>query len=224
LGERPDTVFNVGALGIENINKLCLLDKQNLEKEIAFTLGEKNLLVTFHPVTLEFATAEFQFASLLKALKELTNTKIIFTKANADTEGRIINKMIDEFVAENSDRAIGFTSLGQLRYLSLLSVVDAVVGNSSSGIIEAPAFKKPTVNIGDRQLGRIRAKTVIDCTADYNSIKEALNTALSTSFNDQIKDVENPYGTGNASDKIINVLKEVDLTKLLKKRFYDLQP
>jgi GDP/UDP-N,N'-diacetylbacillosamine 2-epimerase (hydrolysing) len=102
--------------------------------------------------------------------------------------------------------------------------VDAVVGNSSSGIIEAPAFKKPTVNIGDRQLGRIRAKTVIDCTADYNSIKEALNTALSTSFNDQIKDVENPYGTGNASDKIINVLKEVDLTKLLKKRFYDLQP
>lgn len=222
LGEDPDTVFNVGALGIESINRLSLLDKTSFEDSICFKLGKKNFLVTFHPTTLEVDTAESQFKSLLQALREFTDTKIIFTKANADTDGRIINQLIDEFVLKNPQRAIAFASLGQLRYLSALQYVDVVIGNSSSGLIEVPSFKKATVNIGDRQRGRIKAESVIDCKPDYSSIKNAIDLALSESFKDKLKNVVNPYGTGNASEKIIDVLKKIELKGLLKKQFYDL--
>lgn len=222
LGESPDTVFNVGALGIESINRLSLLNKEQFEESIGFKLGAKNLLVTFHPVTLEFNSAETQFRSLLEVIQALPDTKVIFTKANADTDGRIINQMIDEFVKKYPQQAIGFTSLGQLRYLSALQHVDAVVGNSSSGLLEVPTFKKPTVNIGDRQRGRIKAQSVIDCKPDVESINAAIDIALSPAFSASIKNIQNPYGMGNASEKIIDVLKKTEYKGLLKKQFYDL--
>ncbi|HEY8919346.1 MAG TPA: UDP-N-acetylglucosamine 2-epimerase [Chitinophaga sp.] len=222
LGELPENVFNVGALGIENINRLPLLNKERFEESIGFKLGEKNLLVTFHPVTLEFNSAETQFQSLLDVLHSLTDTKVIFTKANADTDGRIINQMIDDFVRKYPQQAAGFTSLGQLRYLSALQHVNAVIGNSSSGLVEVPTFKKPTVNIGDRQRGRIKAQSVIDCEPDLENIKKAIDLALSPAFSDSIRTMQNPYGVGNASEKIMQVLRSVEYNGLLKKRFYDL--
>ncbi len=222
LGENPSTVFNVGALGIENINKLELLDKEDFEKSIDFKLGEKNLLVTFHPVTLENATSEDQFNDLLKALDELENTKIIFTKPNSDTDGRIIIKLIDEFVAKNPIKSISFISLGQLRYLSALQYVNGVVGNSSSGILEVPSFKIGTLDIGDRQKGRIRAKSVISCSANYQSIKDSLNELLSDEHKNICKSTENPYGSGNSSELIVDQIKKVDLKGIVKKSFYNL--
>jgi GDP/UDP-N,N'-diacetylbacillosamine 2-epimerase (hydrolysing) len=165
LGEHPSRVFNVGGMGIENIKRLKLLSKDEFEKSIEFKLNIKNILVTFHPVTLENSTAKEQFQELLDAIDELEDTNIIFTKANSDTDGRVINQMIDEYVTKNSHKSIVFTSLGQLRYLSALQYVDAVVGNSSSGLAEAPSFKIGTINIGDRQKGRIKASSVIDCEA-----------------------------------------------------------
>lgn len=222
LGEQPDRVFNVGALGVENINKLALLNRKEFEESINFKLGPQNLIITFHPVTLEVASADVQFKTLLKVLDRLNDVKFIFTKANADTDGRIINQLIDEYAAANKEKAVAFTSLGQLRYLSALQHVDAVIGNSSSGIAEAPSFKKPTVNIGDRQLGRIKAESIIDCTPDFLSIQEAIQLALSSEFQAGLKDVVNPYGTGNASEKIVDVIRETDLGTLIKKRFYDL--
>jgi len=223
LGEQPNRVFNVGGMGIENIHRLKLLSKEEFEQSINFKLAEKNLLVTFHPVTLESSTAQQQFAELLAALDKLENTHIIFTKANSDTDGRIINQMIDEFVAANSQKAAGFTSLGQLRYLSALQYVDAMVGNSSSGLAEAPSFKIGTINIGDRQAGRIKASSVIDCEPSKNAIQKAVEKLYSSDFQDILKEVKNPYGEGCASKEIIEVLLNTELNGLLKKKFYDLK-
>jgi GDP/UDP-N,N'-diacetylbacillosamine 2-epimerase (hydrolysing) len=222
LGEQPEFVYNAGALGIESINKLKLLSKEQFEKELGIQLDKRNILVTFHPATLEDATAENQFKDLIKALDELEDAKIIFTKSNADIDGRIINDLIDKYVSVNIDKAATFTSLGQLKYLSALKYVDVVVGNSSSGLIEVPSFKKPTVNIGDRQKGRVQGVTVIDCVPDFRSIKNALNIAFSTEFLSSIKDSINPYGTGNASDIVLEELKSVEINRLLKKKFHDL--
>jgi GDP/UDP-N,N'-diacetylbacillosamine 2-epimerase (hydrolysing) len=222
LGEQPDLVFNVGALGIESINKLPLLNKVQFEESIDSKLGERNVLVTFHPVTLEVASAEQQFRVLLNVLDELKNVKMIFTKANADTDGRVINQLIDEYVARNNAKAIAFTSLGQLRYLSSLQYMDAVIGNSSSGILEVPSFGKATVNIGDRQRGRIKAASVIDCEPEYNSIQKAIELALDPDFQLRIRSIENPYGKANASERIVDILKKVQLDELLKKQFFDL--
>ncbi|MCF8453567.1 MAG: UDP-N-acetylglucosamine 2-epimerase [Pedobacter sp.] len=222
LGEQPEYVVNVGALGIESINKLELLSKGQFEKELGIQLDKRNILVTFHPATLEDATSEKQFKDLIKALDELEDTKIIFTKSNADIEGRIINDFIDKYVSVNIDKAAAFTSLGQLKYLSALKYVDVVVGNSSSGLLEVPSFKKPTINIGDRQKGRVRGITVIDCEPDFHSIKNALNIAFNTEFLSSIKDSINPYGTGNASYIVLEELKSVELNRLLKKKFNDL--
>ena len=222
LGEDPKRVFNVGGMGIENIKRLQLLSKKEFEKSIDFKLNKKNILVTFHPVTLEKSTAKEQFNELIKAIDELKDTHIIFTKANSDTDGRIINKMIDEYVGHNSDKAIAFTSLGQLRYLSALQFVDAVVGNSSSGLAEAPSFKIGTINIGDRQKGRIKAKSVIDCKPEKTEIQRALSKLYSSEFQEILSKVKNPYGDGMASKKIIDVLKNVELSDILKKSFYDI--
>ena len=221
LGEHPDRIFNSGALGIENINKLKLLSREELEKSINFRFNKRNLLITFHPVTLENATAGKQFTALLEALDELPETNLIFTKANADTDGRIINKMIDEYVAKNAGKAIAFVTMGQLRYLSALQFVDAMIGNSSSGLLEAPTFKIGTINIGDRQRGRIKAESVIDSLPDKKSIQEALKKLYSPEFKETLKEVKNPYGTGSASEKIIPVLKSFNLDNILKKEFYD---
>ncbi|WP_066345758.1 UDP-N-acetylglucosamine 2-epimerase [Aliarcobacter cryaerophilus] len=223
LGEHPNRVFNVGGMGIENIKRLKLLSKDEFEKSIDFKLNIKNILVTFHPVTLENSTAKEQFQQLLDAIDELEDTNIIFTKANSDTDGRVINQMIDEYVTKNSHKSIVFTSLGQLRYLSALQYVDAVVGNSSSGLAEAPSFKIGTINIGDRQKGRIKASSVIDCEPNKDSILKSFEKLYSKEFQETLKTTINPYGDGCASKKIVEILKSVDLKNILKKSFYDLR-
>jgi GDP/UDP-N,N'-diacetylbacillosamine 2-epimerase (hydrolysing) len=222
LGEDAEKVFNFGAPGLDNINKLKLLTKHEFEKSIDFSLNKKNLLVTFHPVTLEQSTAEKQFQQLLLSLDELSNTHIIFTKANSDTDGRIINAMIDDYVANNSRKSIAFTSLGQLRYLSALQYVDAVIGNSSSGLAEAPSFKIGTINIGDRQKGRNKAASVIDCEPNRGDIANAIRRLYSSEFQQSLQGVSNPYGKGGASAKIAGILSSYPLVEILKKTFNDL--
>jgi len=223
LGEHPSRVFNVGGLGIDNIKKLELLSKEEFEQSIDFKLNKKNILITFHPVTLESSTAKEQFQILLDVVDELEDTNIIFTKANSDTDGRVINSMIDEYVVKNSHKSVGFTSLGQLRYLSALQYVDAMVGNSSSGLAEAPSFKIGTINIGDRQKGRIMAESVIDCDSNFNAIVQAFTQLYSKEFNQKLANCENPYGNGGASLAIKKRIKEIDLANILKKTFYDLK-
>lgn len=223
LGEHPSRVFDVGGMGIENIKRLKLLTKDEFEESIEFKLNKKNILVTFHPATLDNSTAKEQFQELLDAIDNLEDTNIIFTKANSDTDGRVINQMIDEYVSKNSHKSIGFTSLGQLRYLSALQFVDVVVGNSSSGLTEAPSFKIGTINIGDRQKGRIKAESVIDCKSDKVSILEAFDKLYSVEFQNSLSNIKNPYGDGCASQKIVEVLKNVNLGNILKKSFYDIK-
>ncbi len=222
LGEQPQNVHNVGALAIENINKLDLLTKDEFEEAINFKLKRINFLVTFHPVTLDAFSAEMQFKELLDALDKFENTAIIFTKPNSDTDGRVIIQLIDEYVKNNQHKAVAFTSLGQLRYLSAIQYVDAVVGNSSSGITEAPSFKKSTVNIGDRQQGRVKAKSVIDCETNSGDIENAIRIAISPEFKAQLKFSKNPYGEKNSSEEIVEILKRTDLNGIIKKKFYNL--
>lgn len=221
LGEVPERVFLVGGLGIDNIKRLELMDRAALEASLDFKLGPKNLLVTFHPVTLEKSTAGVQMAELLVALDVLEDTHLIFTMPNADTDGRILIAMIEQFVAARP-HARAYTSLGQLRYLSCIRQVDGVVGNSSSGLAEVPSFHKGTVNIGDRQRGRLKAESVIDCSPERESIAGALRTLYSPEFQAQLATVRNPYGEGGASEKVVRVLQEYPLDTLLKKTFYDL--
>jgi GDP/UDP-N,N'-diacetylbacillosamine 2-epimerase (hydrolysing) len=223
LGEHPHTVFNVGGLGIENIKRLKLLNKEEFEKSINFKLNQKNILVTFHSVTLESDTTRGQFQSLLDAIDELEDTHTIFTKANSDTDGRIINQMIDKYVAKNSRKSVAFTSLGQLRYLSALQFVDAVVGNSSSGLAEVPTFKIGTINIGDRQKGRMQADSIINCIPSKKSILEAFKGLYLKEFQDSLLNVKNPYGDGCASGRIAKKMKKINLKNILKKSFYDVK-
>jgi GDP/UDP-N,N'-diacetylbacillosamine 2-epimerase (hydrolysing) len=222
LGESPGRVFNVGALGVDNIRRLKFLSKKELEKELNFKFNKKNLLVTFHPVTLENNTAQQQFQNLLDVLDELENTNIIFTKANADPGGKVINRMIDEYVQRNIGKAKAFTSLGYLRYLSAMRLVDAVVGNSSSGIIETPSFKIGTINIGDRQEGRIRLRSIIDCKPTKEDIRRAFKILYSKKFRQSLRNVKSPYGDGKAAKRIVKILKRYDTKSSLKKHFYDI--
>ena len=222
LGEEPRRVFNVGGTSIENIKKLNLLSKEEFEKSIDFRLAKKNILITFHPVTLENSSAREQFSEILKALDGLEDTNFIFTKANSDTDGDVINKMIDEYVSENSQKAVAFASLGQLRYLSAIKFVDIVLGNSSSGLLEVPSFKKATINIGDRQKGRARASSVIDVMPAKEEILAAIKRAYSKEFEQTLKDTINPYDGGNPSKKMVKILKEIKLDGILKKKFYDI--
>ena len=221
LGEQPSHVFLVGGLGIDNIKRLKLLNRAELENSIDSKLGQKNLLITFHPVTLEKATASDQMTRLLNVLSELKNTNLIFTLPNADTNGRELIHMIERFVAQHSN-ARAFTSLGQLRYLSCLSYVDGVIGNSSSGLLEAPSFKIGTINIGDRQKGRQQSKSVINSEPTEDSIKNALIKMYSSDFQRSLKDVRNPYGEGGASEKVVETLKTHSIECIIKKSFYDL--
>lgn len=221
LGEQPEHVFLVGGLGIDSIKRLPLLGRAELEASLGLRLGHKNLLITFHPVTLETATAEVQMAELLTALAELTDTQLIFTLPNADTDGRALIKMVQQFVLQHPN-AHAYASLGQLRYLSCVSHVDGVVGNSSSGLTESPSFRTGTINIGDRQRGRLRAASVINCEPTRQDIAAALETLYSSDFQSNLSQVQNPYGEGGASEKIIAILKSVGLEDVLKKRFHDL--
>ncbi len=224
LGELPARVFNTGALAIDNIKNLNLLKKDELQKELGLDFGAKTLLVTFHPATLEENTSGPQFKELLKALDNFKDLKVIFTKPNADIGAKIICSLIDDYVGKNSRRAVSFTSLGRIRYLSTIKYVNAVVGNSSSGIIEAPALKKPTVNIGDRQKGRVKPDSVIDCPPMAKDIRKAISRALSVEFKRSCKAVNCPYGDGHAAEKIYRVIKKtIGKSNDFKKSFYDLR-
>jgi GDP/UDP-N,N'-diacetylbacillosamine 2-epimerase (hydrolysing) len=219
MGERPETVYNVGAIGLDNIKRLKLLSREEFENSINHKLFSKNLLITFHPVTLDYYSANIQFTQLLKALDELKNTLLIFTKPNSDKGGRIIIQLIDEYVQKNKNKAVSFVSLGQLLYLSAMSHVDAVVGNSSSGIIEAPVLNVPTINIGDRQKGRIMGQTIINCQPSKEKIIDAIHTAFNF---DRSIPRKHPYGEGNTSNKILGIIKNIK-TLNIKKKFYDIK-
>ncbi len=221
LGENPERVFNVGGLGIDNLLKLDLLEKEDLEKELDFKFKDRNLLITFHPVTLENNTSKKHMHELLDALLLLKNTGLIFTMPNVDTDGKVLLEMIKEFISDNENAKL-FSSLGQLKYFSCIKYVDVVIGNSSSGLIEVPSLKKPTINIGDRQKGRLKANSVIDCKATKKSIIESLNKAFSKEFQSIVKETINPYGRGGASKKIIKILEEYNLKDILKKSFYEI--
>ncbi len=221
LGEQPDRVFLVGGLGVDTIRRVPLLDKPSLEAALDFPLGSRNLLVTFHPVTLEASSSARQMAELLTALEGLDDTRLIFTLPNADTGGRELMAMVEAFVARHP-HARAFTSLGQQRYLSCLQFVDGVIGNSSSGLAEAPTFHIGTVNIGDRQKGRLSASSVIHCEPERKSIQQALAQLYDPAFRAALPSTVNPYGDGGASRKIIQVLRNHPLDQLLKKPFFDL--
>ena len=222
LGENPHRVYNVGGLGVDNIKRMKLLNRKAFEKSIEFDLGPRNFMVTYHPVTLEKSTAEEQFQNLLDALESLKDSRFFFTKPNADTDGRILIKMIESYVAANKEKAIAFTNLGQLRYLSALQFMDGVIGNSSSGLCEAPTFKIGTINIGDRQKGRIKAESVIDCQPTKDLILRAFKKLSSEVFQEKLRTVKNPYGEGGAAEKIKKMLKEINLENILKKEFFNL--
>lgn len=217
LGENPAHIYNVGSLGIDFIRRMELLNRHQLEEQLNFTFLSRNILVTFHPVTLESNTAAQQFDELLAALDQLgPKVGVIFTNPNSDTDGRILIQMIDEYT-KTHDNTKAFTSLGQLRYLSTIAQVDAVVGNSSSGLYEVPSFKKPTVNIGDRQKGRLQASSIISCSNYQQEIYDSIQRA----FRLDCTKVQNPYNHGDTSTQILAVLKNIsDFTGLLKKHFY----
>ncbi|WP_296445231.1 UDP-N-acetylglucosamine 2-epimerase [Vulcanococcus sp.] len=222
LGEDPDRVFNVGGLGVDSIMRLDLLSRHELEASIGFQFLSRNLLITFHPVTLEKNTSVNQINQLLNALSELQDTGLIFTMPNADTDGRILLERVQGFCKERTN-AKAYTNLGQLRYLSCVRYVDAVVGNSSSGLTEVPSLQKPTVNIGDRQRGRLKASSVLDCEPNTLSILEAIRRSFSSDFVCQLKTTQNPYGNGGASTAIIRKLEDTTIdTDSFKKSFFDL--
>jgi GDP/UDP-N,N'-diacetylbacillosamine 2-epimerase (hydrolysing) len=221
MGESPDRVFLVGGLGIDAIKRTKLLDKKDLEESLDFKFGLRNLLVTFHPATLENVSSVYQMQALLEALHELDKTHIIFTMPNADTGGTKIRQMIELFVKDHPwTRA--YSSLGQLRYLSCMQYVDAVVGNSSSGLTEAPSMGIGTINIGDRQKGRLVAESVIHSNGSLDSIRESLQLLYEPHFKACLSKVTNPYGDGGASKKIVKVINEYSLKNILKKSFYDI--
>lgn len=224
LGEHPDTVHLVGGPSLDNVHRLGLLDRSALEEALDFRFGPRNLLVTFHPVTLEVAAAAIQMEEILAALGSLKDTHIVFTMPNADMEGRALFEMVKEFVADRPQNR-AYTSLGQVCYLSMVAEFDAVVGNSSSGLTEVPSFGIGTVNIGDRQRGRLKALSVVDCDPDRHSISAALALIQTEEFRSVLATSKNPYdpfGDGQTSRRVVEVLRTVDLGGVIKKRFLDI--
>lgn len=221
LGEQPERVFLVGGLGIDAIKRTTLMTREALETSLNFAFGPRSLLITFHPVTLESQSSAHQMDELLKALDGLQDTHLIFTMPNADTGGRELTAMVDAFVATHPN-ARAYSSLGQLRYLSCMHFVDGVVGNSSSGLAEAPSMGIGTIDIGDRQRGRLRAASVIHCEPSQDQITQALRTLYRSAFKASLSQVVNPYGTGGASQRIVEVLAAHPLEQLMKKKFHNI--
>lgn len=222
MGEHPGRVFDVGGLGVDAISRMELLDKASLEESLGFALGERSLLVTFHPVTLaDVSAGTTQMDELLAAIADLQDVRVVFTMPNADTGGRQLDQLLRRFVAEHENAAY-FPSLGQLRYLSMMRLAAAVVGNSSSGIAEAPSFRVPTVNIGDRQKGRLQAASIVNCAPLRADIGAAIREVLSDGFRRGLPAVRNPYGEGGAAARVAKVLAEYPLEGLLAKQFHDL--
>jgi GDP/UDP-N,N'-diacetylbacillosamine 2-epimerase (hydrolysing) len=222
LGESPQRVFRVGGLGLDNLERLPLLARAQLELELGFDFGPRSLLVTYHPVTVDGEDSLRQMRELLAALAPLSDTRLVFTLPNADAHGRALGELVRGFVAAHSQARL-FTSLGTLKYLSCLRVVDGVVGNSSSGLIEAPSMHKGTVNIGDRQRGRLKASSVIDCAAERTEIAAAIGTLYSPAFQSRLAAVENPYGQPGAAQRIVDVLEQHPLEGLTRKKFHDVE-
>ena len=221
LGEDPKKVFNVGALGLDSISKEELYDQKDLENILDMSFCDRNFLVTFHPVTLEKNSSKNQFKEILNALMKFKDFGVIFTMPNSDLDGEILFSMIKNFVKSRSN-SFAFESLGQQKYFSCLKIVDLVIGNSSSGLIEVPSFKIPTINIGDRQRGRLKAASVIDCDPSESAITKSIKRGLSPSFRSSLKKVNNPYGKKGASSRIVSVLESVSFKNLLKKEFYNI--
>lgn len=222
LGEQPNRVFNFGAPGIDSIVKLPLLERKELSAAIDFDVDGPYFMVTYHPVTLEANGAAQSLNNLLSVLDDYPEHKIVMTYPNADTHGRSLINILDTYKAENPDRILLSQSLGQLRYLSLMKFADAVIGNSSSGLIETPTFQVPTINIGNRQKGRISGETVVDCLESREAIKLAFELVLSDKFKYKIKHSENPYGKGDSSEKIVECLINHPLNNIVVKQFFDL--
>ncbi len=224
LGEQPDRVFCVGAMGIENILQEELLSKSELEVAIDFRLDKPYAMVTFHPVTLEDNNTAEQFKALLDVCQKHEEMKFVFSKANADANGRIINQMLDAYVKEHNN-AVVFASLGLVRYLSTVKYSAMVMGNSSSGLVEAPSLGVPTINMGDRQKSRLQADSVINCELVSNDIEKAMALALTDEFKTKARNTVNPYGGANTSREIVGKLKEFLLEDKinLKKQFYDIE-
>lgn len=221
LGEQPERVHCVGGLGVDVIKQVRLLDRAELEASLDFKLKDRNLLITFHPATLEGKSAAHQMAELLAALGELRDTGLVFTLPNADAGGRQLIAMLQDFVAGHAN-ACAYPSLGQLCYLSCMSLCDGVIGNSSSGLLEAPTLKKGTVNIGDRQRGRLQADSIINCRPDRQEIRTAVERLYSSAFQASLAEVRNPYGDGGASDRVLTLIKQLQLEGLAQKNFHDL--
>ena len=222
LGEQPERVFYVGALGVENITSIPLMAKEEVEESIGFMIDRNTILVTYHPVTLSRVDVKTLIKDFLSALQERTNLRIVFTMPNSDNGGSIISKEIEQFVARNNDRALCFKSLGIKRYLSLMKQVSAVVGNSSSGILEAPSFRIPTLNIGDRQTGRVAAESVYNCAPDKVSILTGLDFIFSDAFKEKAAQAVNPYDKSGTAEAIFNVIKSYPLNQLEHKHFFDI--
>lgn len=222
MGENPKSVFNVGAIGLDNILGLDLLKREELEAALGIQFKKYNYQVTFHPETLSDISSAEQFEILLRAIEEQKDSTFVFTKSNADTDGRIINIMIDAFVKKHPENAYAFTSLGSLRFLSLLKQCDAIVGNSSSGIIEAPSLQVATINIGNRQKGRTQADSVVNCDIDFQQINKAFLKIQNADFKKILKDLKNPYGDGCTAQRILNVLENTSWQDIKIKRFYNI--
>lgn len=223
LGESPERVFVVGAPGLDNLRRLTLLDREQLEERLGISLTPPVLAVTYHPVTLCHEAPAKPMAALLAALAAFPQASIVLTGSNADTNGRVIAQMIEDFVAARAGSAVAVTSLGQLGYLSLLHHADCAIGNSSSGIMEAPSIGTPTVNIGDRQRGRLRAPSVIDCTETTSAIVAAIQRALEPHFQKVAERRESPFGDGQAASRMVQILRSYPLDNLLMKRFFDIE-
>jgi len=221
MGEHPGRVFNVGALGIDNIKKIKLLSKKELESTLGIKIDKITFLVTYHPETRSDNNLN-EFNELLKAFDELDNIQIVFTLPNADSGGRELIKETLDYIALNESKAFAFTSLGQLKYLSLMKYVDGVIGNSSSGIVEAPSFKIGTIDIGNRQKGRIMAESVINVNPKKKEIIESIKLILSKRFKQKISNIKNQYGDGNTAQRIKEIIDKIDLINLINKEFYDL--
>lgn len=223
LGEQPERVFNVGAIGLDNIKTLKLLSKEEIERELKFSFLKYNYLISFHPETLSNTSIEAEFYELLQAIDEQTDSFFIFTKSNADTNGRIINQMMEVYVNKHPEKSALFTSLGTLRYLSIMKHATAIVGNSSSGIVEAPSILTATINIGNRQRGRIQSKSILNCKAKKEEIVKALHRVRSEEFTTNLNTVDNPYGNGTTSIQIVKILKSLSAEMLNQKTFYDIR-
>jgi GDP/UDP-N,N'-diacetylbacillosamine 2-epimerase (hydrolysing) len=221
LGENPKNIFVVGGLGVDSIKKLKLLSQIDLEKRLKIKFNKKNLIVSFHPETLNSNQAKKQIDQLLSALNNLKDTTIIFSSPGFDLESQIIVKKIKEFV-KNKNNAYYFSSLGQLNYFSILNIVDAIVGNSSSGILEMPTFKNATINMGDRQLGRLKSSSIINCKIKKKEITNSLRKVYSKKFRNKITYTKNIYGSFGSSIKIVKILKKINLKNILFKKFYDI--